>query len=114
MHLWRHNDREHILSQPFPDGWDSTIVRNVGHFRLLAEDEKASLRQIVKVLVAEKSWEGCQDLQITDEIKVTIAAQAGLMLLGMEHDYFDRVPTILVYPSGFSIPADRWQQGGGF
>ena len=47
-------------------------------------------------------------------MKVTIAAQAALMLLGMDHDYFDRVPTILVYPSGFSVPTDRWQQGGGF
>jgi len=114
MHLWRHHNREQLLAEPFPEGWDTAIERNVAHFELLNKEEQASLRQIVKVVVAEKNWEGCQDLVVTDEMKVTIAAQAGLMLLGMEHDYFDRVPTILIYPSGFSVPTDRWQQGGGF
>src|SRR5262249_38046228 len=33
------------------------------------------------------------------------AAQACLLLLGLEHDYFDRVLSILVYPNAYSVPA---------
>ncbi len=58
-------------------------------------------------LVAEKNWEGCRGLQITDEIMVTIAAQAALMLLGLKHAYFRRVLSILVYPSLFVIPGEE-------
>jgi Mlc titration factor MtfA (ptsG expression regulator) len=39
---------------------------------------------------------------MTDEIKVTIAAQAMLLVLGLEHNYFDRVQSILVYPHGYA------------
>jgi Mlc titration factor MtfA (ptsG expression regulator) len=41
-------------------------------------------------------------------MKVTIAAQACLMLLGIEHDYYSRVPSILVYPTTFVIPHGEW------
>ena len=105
--------REKLLAQPFPEGWDRFLQRNVAHFHLLTVNEQARLENIVRVMTAEKYWEGCQGLEVTDEMKVTITAQAGLMLLGMEHNYFDRLPTILLYPSGFRIPHDRWQESGG-
>src|SRR5262245_30490963 len=49
---------------------------------------------------------------MTDEIKVTIAAHAALLLLGISHDYFARVMSILVYPSGFRSP-EGWMREGG-
>jgi Mlc titration factor MtfA (ptsG expression regulator) len=61
----------------------------------------------MRILVAEREWEGCGGLSITDEIKVTIAGQASLLLLGMEHDYFSHVPAILVYPTEFLAGAAR-------
>jgi Mlc titration factor MtfA (ptsG expression regulator) len=51
------------------------------------------------VFIAEKAWEGCNGLELTDEIRVTIAGQACLLLLGFEHDLYRNVETILVYPS---------------
>src|SRR5205807_2129933 len=40
-------------------------------------------------------------LKITDEIQVTIAAQACLLVLGLEHNFYDRVLSILVYPHAY-------------
>lgn len=116
MAFWHwHNNREDLLAQPFPEAWESYLRDNVAHFGLLSPTEQAAVRKIVQVMVPEKSWEGCHGLEATDEMKVTIAAQASLMLLGIEHDYFSRVRTVLIYPSGFHVPADRWQadSGGG-
>ena len=48
--------------------------------------------------MAERRFVGCKGLAMTDEIKVTIAAQAALLLLGEEGYYFDRVTSILIYP----------------
>src|SRR5262249_17434326 len=89
------------LAQPFPVGWESILVRNVAQYRLLSEERQQRLRDDTRIFVAEKFWEGCRGLQITEEIKVTIAGQACLMLLGREHDYFGRAKSVLVYPGPF-------------
>jgi Mlc titration factor MtfA (ptsG expression regulator) len=79
----------------------------------LGEAERARLRDLLRVFVAERNWEGCRGLTVTDEMKVTIAAQACLLILNIEHDYFGRVPSILVYPSGFRVP-NRYDLDGTF
>jgi len=73
----------------------------------MSDAEQARLRDVMRVLIAEKVWEGCGGLRVTEEIKVTIAAQAAMMLLGMAHDYFSGLLSILVYPSTFALPRDE-------
>jgi Mlc titration factor MtfA (ptsG expression regulator)/Flp pilus assembly protein TadD len=70
-------------------------------YRLLSDAEQAKLRDAVKVFVAEKHWEGCGGFRVTDETRVTIAAQACLLLLGLGDYYFDEVQSVLVYPGGY-------------
>jgi Mlc titration factor MtfA (ptsG expression regulator) len=96
--------RRKLLAQPFPDAWLNYLHKNVAHYKFLTEAEQARLRDDLRIFVAEKSWEGCGGLQMTDEIKVTIAAQACLLVLGLEHNYYDRVLSILVYPHGYRAP----------
>ncbi|MEO5580117.1 MAG: M90 family metallopeptidase, partial [Gemmatimonadaceae bacterium] len=51
-------------------------------------------------------------LEVTDEIRVTIAAQACMLLLHRDTDYYPRVKVILVYPSGYIASAERSLGGG--
>ncbi len=99
--------RRGIVRQPFPDAWLGHLRRNVAHYDYLAEDEQARLRDDLRIFAAEKEWEGCGGLTITDEIKVTVSAQACLLLLGLKHNYFERVLSILVYPSAYAGPKDE-------
>src|SRR5690349_20019213 len=96
--------RRRILSQPFPEEWLAHLRKNVTLYRRLSEEEQARLRDDLRIFIAEKDWEGCGGLEMTDEIKVTVAALACLLLLGIEHDYFSRAQTILVYPGGYHVP----------
>jgi Mlc titration factor MtfA (ptsG expression regulator) len=96
--------RRKLLAEPFPAEWLTYLHRNVAHYRFLSEVEQARLRDDLRVFIAEKRWEGCGGLRITDEIKVTIAAQACLLVLGLAPDIFKRVPAILVYPHGYLGP----------
>lgn len=98
--------RRQILSQPFPSDWNQYLEKNVSHYPMLPEDDQANLRNLVQIFVAEKHWEGCRGLEVTDEMKVTIAAQACLLVLGMSNNFFPRVKTILIYPGGFRVPRD--------
>lgn len=108
LFAWLKNRRRaQLVAAPFPDDWLGYLRKYVGLYVLLTEAEQQKLRDDLRILIAETNFEGCGGLTITDEIKVTIAAQASILLLGLNHDYFERVRTILVYPSGFRSP-DGW------
>jgi Mlc titration factor MtfA (ptsG expression regulator) len=78
----------------------------VAHDRWLDTEEKRRLRELVRVFIAEKRWEGCGGLELDDEIRVTIAAEACLLILELPHEPYRRVHTILVYPSTV-VPPER-------
>jgi hypothetical protein len=100
----RHRRRQRILATPFPHEWLEIMQRHVPMTELLTPDEHRRLCDDLRLLIAEKRWEGCAGLEITDEIKVTIAAQACLLTLAREQRVFRRVKTILVYPDVYSVP----------
>ncbi len=87
------------------------IERNVGYYARLPAETQARLRDLVQVFVAEKQWEGCGGLVLSDEMKVTIAAQACLLVLELPHRLYQNVESIYVYPSTVVRPAD---EGGVF
>src|SRR6201996_8106146 len=94
----------HLLEQPLPDAWRAILERDVNVYRLLEGDEQQRLRDLVEVFVAEKHWEGAGGLELTDEIRVTIAGTGCQMLLNRDHDLFADVGSIVVYPSAVVIP----------
>ncbi len=110
----RDRRRRKLLAGPFPPHWEVLLRRNVGHYPRLSDAERARLRDITRVLVAEKNWEGAGGLTVTEEIRLTVAAQAGLLLLGLDHDYYDRVSAVVVYPGAFRTPVeeDGWEDDG--
>lgn len=110
----RRRRRRKLLAEPFPLRWEPFLRSNVWHYSHLAAPEQARLRDITRVLIAEKIWEGAGGLYVTEEMKVTIAAQAGLLLLGLEHDYYARVESIVVHPGKFRTPQreDNWEDDG--
>ncbi len=107
----RDRRRRKLLAEPFPIRWERFLVENVGHFPLLSPAEQARVRDTTRILVAEKTWEGGRGLFVTEEMKVTVAAQAALLLLGDAHDYFARVDSVVVYPTPFQTPVrdDSWE-----
>lgn len=107
LHWFRERRRRKLLALPFPDAWEAVIRRNVAHDRCLLSEERRRLRNLVRVFVDEKHWEGCGGLELTDEIRVTIAAQACLLVLELPHDYYRKVHSILVYPSTVVVPPRR-------
>src|SRR5947209_12148143 len=79
---WRRRRRRRkLLAEPFPQEWLGYLQSNVAHYANLDEVDKTQLRDDLRVFIAEKRWEGCGGLQLTDEMKITIAAQACLLVL---------------------------------
>jgi MtfA peptidase len=105
MFNWfRDRRRDEARLRPFPPEWEAFVRTNVAHYCVLDDSERAELRALMQVFLEEKNWEGCGGLELTDEIRITIAAQACLLLLRLPHNFYRNVESILIYPSTVVIP----------
>lgn len=93
--------RRKLLAATLPENSRKLLRQNVWQYSLLPRDLQTKLENCVKVFVAEKYWEGCNGLQISELMKLTIAGQASLLLLGTDDYYFEGVRTLLIYPRSF-------------
>lgn len=109
LRAWK---RARLRRKPLPDAWWRIIERYVPYVRRLRVEERRALAGIIRVLMAEKHFEGCGGLEMTDEIRVTIAAQAALLVLHREGEYYPQLRTILVYPNAFVAPMKHVGPGG--
>ncbi|MHC4600947.1 MAG: M90 family metallopeptidase [Planctomycetota bacterium] len=93
--------RADFRSRPFPEPWVEILNKNLSGYAAMPEDLKAQLHEHIHVFLGEKEFEGCGGLTLTPEIRVTIAAQACMLLMNRETDYYPKLTTVLVYPSTF-------------
>jgi len=103
--FFKRRRRQRLRSASFPAAWLQIIEKNVPFYTGLPDADRQELQGLVQIFLAEKSFEGCGGLELTDEIKLTIAAQACLLLLHRETDIYPRLITILVYPSAYVAKA---------
>src|ERR1044072_5398594 len=106
--------RRQLLAEPFPEEWEAWLAEHMALYRLLSSTERARLQDDSRVIIAEKTWEGCDGLKVTELMKLTVAAQAALLLLGIEHDHFSRVSSIVLFPTAFEMPPESWEERGSF
>jgi len=97
----RQQKRRLLLSSPFSPAWDAILKKNLPPYGNLPPDLLQQLQDVTRIFMAEKSFEGCGELTLTDEIKVTIAAQACMLLLNRKVQYYPNLYSILVYPSTY-------------
>ena len=99
--------RKRITAEPFPQEWDAIIDAYVPLAWRLQSAERQRLRELVQIFIAEKSWEGCSGLELTEEMQVIVAANACLLVLERGIDLYKDVDSILLYPSTVMTPARR-------
>jgi hypothetical protein len=104
-----------VATKPFSGSWRSILHQNVPIYGRLPDDLRVRLRRLIRVFVADKQFVGCAGQEIDDEVRVTIAAQACLLLL--QRDPFKRalypsLSTILVYPGPFAVERVRTEPSG--
>ena len=114
--IWKQALRNRRLKQlavmPFPDDWERILERNVPLYIYLPDVLREQLHNDIKIFIAEKHFEGLGGLELTDEIKVTIAAEASMLLLNRKNSDYPRLSSILVYPSAY-VAKQNTSIGGG-
>ena len=85
----------------------------------LDDDERARLESLIQEFVYDIRWEAANNFEITDTMRVLIAAQACLLVLELgdetnaPSDYYRGVGTVIVHPSTVVLSGPRATGSGG-
>jgi Mlc titration factor MtfA (ptsG expression regulator) len=101
--FYRSYRRNQIRNRPFPDAWRKILRQRVPYFRRLPADIQLQLKRHIQVFIAEKVFVGCNGISVTDDMRVTIAAHACLLILNRPTDYYPSLRQILIYPGPFIV-----------
>jgi Mlc titration factor MtfA (ptsG expression regulator) len=110
---WRRLSRAEAIEQEFPAEYRRLLEEQVPLVKLLTAPELAKLEALVRVLLSEKAFEAAGGLELTEEMCVTIAARACLLVLHrveLDEPLFSELDTIVVYPSTYRARQER-QEG---
>ena len=110
---WTRRRHQRLRRQPFPRAWARILQRRVPLAQRLPPPLRQRLLGLIQVFIADKPFIGCAGQPVDDEVRVTIAAQACLLLLGQDDDAcYPRLRQVLVYPEPFVVPRRQWLPGG--
>lgn len=113
MFSLREYRRRRLRNQRFSQEWEEMLARNIPQYKHLPAQDREELQGHIQVFLAEKRFEGAAGLVITDEIRVTIAAQACMLLLHRDTDYYPGLSSIIVYPHEY-VTRHTERSSGGF
>jgi MtfA peptidase len=97
--VYKKISRKKITEKPFPKEWLDILNKTFPLYKRLPEDLQIQLQKFVQIFINEKNFEGAGGLEMTDLIRVNIAAQACLLLLNRETDIYPHLVSIVVYPA---------------
>lgn len=97
------------LARPLAPPLVAILERNLAQYAGMDAGERQRLQRLVQQFLHEKSFVGCAGLEVTDEMRVTIAAQACMLVLGRAGDaapaiLYPSLHAVLVYPGAFLVP----------
>ena len=99
--------RNRLKAAPFPVRWRRIVEEYCLFYSQLSKVDRKELEGHIQIFLAEKQFEGCGGFVVTEEHKVCVAAQACLLLLHRDTDYYPRLQSILIYPSMYVVPTTR-------
>lgn len=86
----------------FKEEWVAVLEKNVPLYLRLPENLRGRLHERVAGFVASVRFEGCGGLDLTEEMILTVAAQACLLVVNREGRPYPDLRAVYMYPSTFS------------
>jgi len=88
------------------------VAAKLSFLRGLSEEDTDRLKQLVVLFLAEKEMHGAHGLQLTDEVRLSIAAQACLPILNLGLDVYQGWVGVVVYPGEFRVQKEEVDEDG--
>ena len=88
----------------FPETWEDILASDFPPYHRLSAGDLTTLRDRIQAFLARTAVEGCHGQDITDQIRVNIAAYACLLILRLPGQSYHSLGSVLVYPTSFAAP----------
>lgn len=110
--LWPIVSLKRALARPFPHHYNGILAKYIPSWREMPPPLQMQIRRLVKQFLHEKKFVGCDGLQVTDEMRVSVAGLASMLVLNRRSGVFPALKHILLYPSAFFVPRTEFGVGG--
>lgn len=106
---WR---EQRLRARQFSPKQLDIIAQQLPVYRKLNNAQQAELLGLMQVFLARKTFYGCADLEVTEVMRLSISAQACLLLLGRKTSVYRKLKSILIYPAAFKASRDSRDASG--
>jgi Mlc titration factor MtfA (ptsG expression regulator) len=100
----RYLRRRRYKKRPFPAEWEAIVRDRLPFAARFTVEEHARFQAHLKLFVWEKHWIGANELEVTDEMRVTIAGAAARLSRNLDFGVYDRLTEIVIYPNHYKHP----------
>lgn len=97
--------------QPLPVAWREGL-RRIPQAAALSDAQWPGYEQRVERFLSEKGFVGCNGLEVTDEVRTSIAGLACLLVLRPGSKLYPELRKVLVYPDAFLVPQEEPDEFG--
>jgi Mlc titration factor MtfA (ptsG expression regulator) len=91
--------------------WRSAVGR-LPFLKNLPEEKAGKLKALALLFLSEKAFSGAHGIEVTDAMRLGIAAQACLPILELGLDWYDGWTGIVVYPGDFRVRRSEMDEAG--
>lgn len=100
------------LKTPFEESNRQLLAARLGWWSNLEASERMRMEELIRVFLVDKTIEGVLGYAPDDEVRMLIAAQACLLILGLDYGYYDDVSAVVVSPGPVFQQGSRRLDGG--
>ncbi|QGX96917.1 zinc-dependent peptidase [Roseovarius faecimaris] len=106
---WRkRRKRAVLLASPLTEAERDVVAAHVPLTLRLPAELRPALEGKIRLFLDQVTFRGCGGLQVSDEMRLSIAAQACLLVANSGR-WYDHLTTILIYPGAFKSLQQRRQ-----
>ena len=98
--------------KPLPDRWRELLASRLPHVARLTPELRARFEPRVMEFLARKKFYGCNDLAVTEEMRLLVAGQACLLILRDDARVYPSLRSVLLYPTAFWVRHEEPDEAG--
>ncbi len=110
--FWPRWRMRRALRAPFPAAHRALLAKAVPGWHNMAPETQRELRRLTREFLHQKKFIGCAGLEVTDEMRITIAGLACMLILKRERDVYPALTHVLIYPGLFAVPRTARDDAG--
>lgn len=110
--IWRARRRRELADAAFPAHWLELLEQRWKMYPLLPKNLQLQLQQQIQIMMADTEFYGCNGLEVTEEMRLLVLAQASLLYGNVVQNRLSDFPNVLLYPDAFINESPRTNEFG--